>query len=199
MNKVHLVSVILLFLSLPLAAQETVAINPASTGDASNDRTLLPQHWFRGYTQFEGAPPTNEPDLGRCAPVALRAGASSTCTAYARYMVGGYLEIQPLGRTPLRHLFLFYEPRVSLGRNVPQHLYTASFAPMAYDRAMGIGFDLPRNLEVRILQHRVDWLGRYRRDLGAADLGKNGPYGLYTTIGLRWYFGGYGRAHGAAY
>ena len=26
------------------------------------------------------------------------------------------------------------------------------------------------------------------------DLGTSGPYGLYATVGARWYFGGYGRS-----
>jgi hypothetical protein len=40
----------------------------------------------------------------------------------------------------------------------------------------------------------VDWLGRYNHNVGPADLSTHGPYGLYTTIGARWYFGGYGRS-----
>jgi hypothetical protein len=40
----------------------------------------------------------------------------------------------------------------------------------------------------------VDWLGRYNHNVGPADLSTAGPYGLYTTIGARWYFGGYGRS-----
>jgi hypothetical protein len=43
----------------------------------------------------------------------------------------------------------------------------------------------------------VDWLGKYKNNVGGPpglDLGTAGPYGLYTTIGARWYFGGYGRS-----
>ena len=32
-------------------------------------------------------------------------------------------------------------------------------------------------------------------NVGLADLGTSGPYGLYSTVGARWTFGGYGRAH----
>src|SRR5205807_9200468 len=71
--------------------------------------------------------------------------------------------------------------------------YTASMAPIAYDRSIGIGFQLPRNFELRATQHQVDWLGRYGRSLGTADLHTNGAYGLYATFGVRWSFGGYGR------
>ncbi len=162
------------------------------------DRLFFPRHWIRGYTEFEGAAPTNEPDLGRCAQVSASqfGGRNDPCAAYARYMFGGYLEVQPVGRTVLRHIFIFYMPRLSFGHNVPQFSYTASFEPIAYERSLGLGMELPKHFELRLTQHQVDWLGRYRGDLGAADLHTTGPYGLYATIGLRWYFGGYGRVTG---
>jgi hypothetical protein len=108
-------------------------------------------------------------------------------------MLSGYLELQPLGRTPARHLFLFFEPRFSFGRNIPQLSYGASMEPIAYERSVGIGFQLPKNFDIRVTQHQVDYLGRYSKLLGSADLRTNGPYGLYATIGVRWSFGGYGR------
>jgi hypothetical protein len=162
------------------------------------DRWLFPRHWIRGYTEFEGAPPTNEPDLGRCAQVSASqfGGVNDPCAAFARYMLGGYLEVQPVGRTALRHVFVFYIPRLSFGHTVPQFSYTASFQPIAYDRSVGLGIELPKHFELRLTQHQVDWLGTYRHDLGPADLHTTGPYGLYTTIGMRWYFGGYGRVTG---
>jgi hypothetical protein len=168
------------------------------TGQASKpperSRTFFPHNWVRGYTDFSVAPSHNEPDLGRCAyPLPASAGgAASLCTAYARYLFSGYVELQPFGRTPARHLFFFFEPKFSFGSNVPQLNYTASMAPIAYERAIGIGFQLPKNFEVRATQHQVDWLGRYSKPLGPADLGTNGPYGLYATFGVRWTFGGYG-------
>src|SRR5713226_3585978 len=170
------------------------------TGHASQapeqSRTFFPHNWVRGYSDFSVAPSHNEPDLGRCKfpPVG---GAVSTCTAYARYFINGYLELQPFGRTPARHLFLFFEPRFSFGRNIPQFTYTASMLPIAYERSIGIAFQLPKNFQLRATQHQVDWLGRYSKSLGAGDLSTNGPYGLYATFGVRWSFGGYGR-QGAA-
>ncbi len=162
------------------------------------DRWFFPRHWLRGYTEFQGAPPTNEPDLGRCAQVwaSQFGGVSDPCAAYARYLLGGYLELQPVGRTVLRHLFLFYKPDFSFGHNVPQFSYTSSFQPIAYERSLGIGIELPKRFEFRLTQHQVDWLGPYRRNLGAADLHTTGPYGLYATVGMRWYFGGYGHLIG---
>jgi len=162
---------------------------------ASESRTFFPHNWVRGYTDFSVAPSHNEPDMGRCMfpQPASAGGAASLCTAYARYLLSGYVEFQPIGRTPARHFFLFFEPRFSFGRNIPQLTYTASILPIAYDRSIGIGFKLPRNFELRATQHQVDWLGRYSKSLGTADLHTNGPYGLYATFGVRWSFGGYGR------
>jgi hypothetical protein len=121
-------------------------------------------------------------------------GSSSTCTAYARYLWSGYVEFQPLGHTPARHLFLFFEPKFSFGKNIPQVSYLASMEPMAYDRSIGVGFQLPKNFELRATQHQVDYLGRYGKPLGPADLRTDGPYGLYSTFSVRWTFGGYGHA-----
>ncbi len=174
------------------------AAKPASWG-VPEGRMFFPHNWVRGYVDFGVAPSHNEPDLGRCSPVGPviveAGGANSDCNAYARYLMGGYLELQPFGKTFARHLFLFLTPTFSFGNNVPQFKYTASMAPIAFERAVGFGIELPKNFEVRVTQHQVDWLGKYNHNVGPADLGTSGPYGLYTTIGARWYFGGYGRAH----
>jgi hypothetical protein len=165
----------------------------------SESRTFFPHNWVRGYTDFAVAPSHNEPDLGRCMfpQPANSGGSTSSCTAYARYLLSGYIEFQPLGRTPARHLFLFFDPLFSFGRNIPQVSYAASMEPIAFDRSVGVGFQLPRNFEVRATQHQVDYLGRYAKSLGPADLRTNGPYGLYATVSVRWYFGGYGARQGS--
>ncbi len=165
-------------------------------------RMFFPHNWIRGYVDYEVAGPHNEPDLDRCtqshAIIANAGGANSPCNAYARYLLGGYLEIQPFGKTFARHFFLFWTPMFSFGNNVPQFKYTASMDGIAYDRAIGVGLELPKNFELRVTQHQVDWLGKYRGFVGGntanLDLGTPGPYGLYTTVGARWYFGGYGHA-----
>src|SRR5437870_363673 len=94
---------------------------------APQSPTFFPKNWIRGYTDFEVAPSHNEPDLGRCMfpQPASAGGAASTCTAYARYMLSGYIELQPFGRTPIRHFFVFFQPRISFGRNIPQLRYGA--------------------------------------------------------------------------
>ena len=176
-------------------AQTSTAESGRVSHIASESRTFFPHNWVRGYADFSVAPSHNEPDLGRCVfpQPASAGGAASTCTAYARYILSGYIEFQPIGRTAARHFFLFFEPKFSFGRNIPQLTYTASMLPIAFDRSVGIGFKLPRDFELRATQHQVDWLGRYSKSLGTADLHTNGPYGLYATFGVRWSFGGYGR------
>lgn len=160
--------------------------------DKTTSRTLFPKGWVRGYTEFSVAPPHNEPDLNRCsASAGSYGGAGDPCSAFARFVGSGYVELRPFGSSGLRRVFLFAEPSLFLGSNVPQFHYSASAAPMALDRSIGLGVALTRNLELRVSQHRVEWLGRYQRQLGVADLGKTGPLGQYSTVSARWYFGGY--------
>jgi hypothetical protein len=211
---VLLLSAILAIAAISARAQDavgTVAVaTPSDPGAAAAKsaswgvpagRLLFPHNWLRGYVDFSVAPPHNEPDLGRCsqshAVIVAAGGATSPCNAYARYMLGGYLEIQPFGRTFARHVFVYFTPNFSFGNNVPQFKYTASMAGIAFERAVGVGIELPKNFEIRVTQHQVDWLGKYNNNVGGPaglDLGTSGPYGLYSTIGARWYFGGYGRS-----
>ena len=96
-------------------------------------------------------------------PIIIAAGgANSPCNAYARYLMGGYLEVQPFGKTFARHVFVFFTPTFSFGNNVPQFKYTASMAGIAFERAVGVGIELPKNFEIRVTQHQVDWLGKYK-------------------------------------
>src|SRR5215468_1435424 len=163
----------------PAVLSQTITNDPQvkSAGSSGSGPIFFPKDWIRGYTDFAVAPSHNEPDLGRCMfpqPVSA-GGTTSQCTAYARYLLSGYLEVQPLARTPLRHLFLFFEPRFSFGRNIPQVSYEESMEPIAYDRSIGAAFELPKNLQVRLTQHQVDYLGRYGNSLGPADLRTTGP------------------------
>ena len=195
MIKIALLLSALLTISVHSSSSQTRALASSYVEKpASESRTFFPKNWIRGYVDYAVAPSHNEPDLGRCAfPQPLAAGGSaSSCTAYARYLISGYVELQPLARTPARHLFLFIEPRMSFGRNIPQMRYAASMEPIAFERSIGIGFQLPKNFEVRVTQHQVNYIGRYEKILGPADLRTNGPYGLFATFAVRWSFGGYG-------
>jgi hypothetical protein len=193
-------ALVMLFALSAHAQTSTLAPNYAVVSTRET-RTFFPKNWIRGYVDFSVAPSHNEPDLGRCMfpQPAGSGGTLSTCTAYARYLLGGYIELRPLARTPLRRFYLFIEPHMSFGRNIPQVSYLASMEPIAFDRSVGVGFQLPRNFELRATQHQVNYLGRYKRPLGPADLHTTGPYGLYATFGVRWTFGGYGHQGAPAY
>jgi hypothetical protein len=198
-----LVAALFLVVTPGFAQQQTASLSTFSLAQPASSpygkpegKMFFPRHWIRGHTDFAGAPSHNEPDLGRCspAPAAQFGGASSPCTAYARWVLSGYVEIQPIGRTFLRHVFITYDAQFFFGRNVPQYSYTVSFEPMADERAIGVGVELPKHFEFRFTDHRADWLGRYRGNLGPADLATHPPYGNNATLGIRWNFGGWGHS-----
>lgn len=194
--KISLILGLLCCAFLPLAEAQRSTLVAGKTTPLAEPRLFFPHNWIRGYTDFQFAPPHNEPDLGRCAfpqpPGSW--GVNSGCTAYARYFLNGYVEIQPIGRTFARRIVLFFEPRISFGRNIPQVSYLYSMEPIAFERSIGVALQLPRGFEFRATQHQIDYLGRYSHYLGPADLRTNGPYGLYATVGVRWSFGGYAQA-----
>ena len=173
---------ICLFLCGPAGAQYRLQ----SQTPSRRSSWLFPKNFIRGYTDFSVAPPHNEPDLGRC-------GQTNTCTAFARWVLDGYIEIQPFGRTPLKHVYFFYEPRFFFGDNIPQVRYTASFHPLAMERTLGAAIELPKHLELRITNHGVTSFDPFDRILGPDDSGPDKePLGTYNLVSVRWYFGGYG-------
>jgi hypothetical protein len=182
-------------LAVALGATASAQTEEVRQSGSEGARTFFPRNWLGGYLDVALAPPHNEPDLNRCASWAGTGGGNpgSACSAFARYVASGYLQASPIGAGALHRVFLFWEPHLFLGRNLPQVNYNFSAAPMSYERAMGVGIELPRSLEIRMTQHRVQWLGRYNQYLGTADLGRNGPLGLYTTVSARWYFGSWAR------
>lgn len=188
---------ILLFVFAPSGRSQVNALQAGRVSPLSpQSGTLFPKNWIRGYVDFAVAPSHNEPDLGRCAypQPDTSGGAASTCTAYARYLFSGYVELQPLATTFARHIFLFLEPKMTFGSNIPQLRYTYSMQPIAFDRSVGVGIELPKHFQLRATQHQVNFLGYYRQGAGPADLHSTGPYGLYATFGVRWSFGGFGHA-----
>lgn len=182
----------LLLVAFVLSVAGNAQAQGVSASRAEGSRKFFPRDWVRGFADFAIAPPHNEPDLGRCAAWAgADGGANAPCSAFARYVASGYIELQPINAKPFDRIFFFAEPHFFFGRNVPQFQYSISAIPMAYEHAYGMGLELRRNFELRVTEHSVDWLGRYSKSLGIADMGKNGPLGLYTTISARWYFGGW--------
>jgi hypothetical protein len=155
---------------------------------------IFPKNWVSGFVDFAVAPPHNEPNLNRCSSAAGASGDAATgCAAFARYVGSSYVEFRPFGAGLAHRIFVFVEPHAYLGRNVPQVYYTNAMNPIALERTEGFGVTVSHNLEFRVTNHRVDWLGHYTGNLGTADLGKDGPLSVYTAVSARWYFGGYRR------
>lgn len=172
-----------------------IAAHAQSGGQSSDqdtqDRFFLPHDTFYGFAQFDLAPPHNEIDPNLCrADAGIVGGVNDPCNAFARYMLWGMLEVRPFGRGPLRRFMLFGEPRFLLGKNLPQTLYTWSFDPIGVEHSWGAAVYLGRGFEVRVTQHFLfDRVGSRNKNLGAADLGPNGPWGRYNTVGVRKTFG----------
>lgn len=155
------------------------------------ERTFLPSDTLWGYAQFDIAPPHNEIDPNLCrADAGSFGGVNAPCTAFARYMLSGLLEVRPFGRGPFRRFMLFGEPRFLFGKNLPHTLYTWSPDAIGIEHSWGAAIYLGKGFEMRVTQHFLfDRLGARDRNLGVADLGPNGPWGRYNAIGVRKYFG----------
>ncbi len=184
-------------MNIPLFAKRVIGIwaaavllsSAALCEEVSQERLFFPRNSVRGYVEFLVAPPHNEVDMGLCFT-------PDQCSAYARYVWNGYVEVQPVGQGPFRRVFLFMEPKVFGGENVPQKSYTASGAPILWERIMGAGVDLGKGFQLRLTHHRVHLVGRFNAPADQRNWRVDGPYGLNTTVGVRWNFGGWGRMPG---
>jgi len=176
------------FLVLPVGL--LAQASPAVAG-AESQRLFFPSDFVWGYAQFDIAPPHNEIDPNLCSANAGNyGGVHAPCNAFGRYMLSGNIEVHPFGRTLARRLVLFGEPSFLFGKNVPQTLYTWSASPIGIEHTLGFGADIKRGFQLRVTQHYLfSRLGSRDQYLGPADLGTNGPWGRYTAIGLRKYFG----------
>ena len=152
---------------------------------------FFPKDWYWGWAQFDLAPPHNEGDPNMCAANAGQyGGKNAQCSAFARYMISGTIELRPFGQTWLRGFMAFFDPTFLFGKNVPQYLYTWSWSGIGMEYAWGVGYNLPRRFEVRFTGHPViQRFGARAQPLGPAWLGSNGPWGQYNAIGVRKYFG----------
>ena len=137
------------------------------------------------------APPHNEIDPNLCAGNCRQyGGANAPCSMFARYMLSGILEVRPFGRGPLRRFMVFGAPTFLFGKNVPKTLYTWSPDAIGIEHSWGAGIYLNKGFEFRVTQHFLfDRLGARDRNLGVADLGNNGPWGRYMSLGVRKTFG----------
>src|SRR5215471_1083454 len=179
-----LLGLILLFLCTATAQQ-----SPSSP--VGGGRLFFPRNFIWGYSQFDVAPPHNEPDPNLCAANAGDyGGKDAPCNAFARYMISGHFEVRPFAKTQARRLMFFADPVFVFGKNVPQTLYTWSFDAIGFERSWGASVDVGWGIQARVTQHYLfQRLGYRDRNLGPADLGVNGPWGRYTVIGVRKYFG----------
>lgn len=173
---------------------ETSLVAQPKIAYAAVDRFLFPRNFARGFVDFQMAPPHNEMDLGLCQIKASDPGYRADCTGYARYAFSSYLEVQPFGRGPLQRLFLITEPKFYGGNNLPQQRYTYSAAPILMEMSMGAGIALSDRAELRLITHKAHLMGRYAAMHSPVNLAGDGPYGSYTTVGVRYYFGNYGRS-----
>jgi hypothetical protein len=156
-----------------------------------NDRMFFPKDMFWAWAQFDLAPPHNEIDPNLCAGNSYAyGGANAPCNMFARYMLSGILEVRPFGRGPLRRFMVFGAPAFLFGKNVPKTLYTWSPDAIGIEHSWGAGIYISRGFEFRITQHFLfDRLGARDTNLGGADLGNNGPWGRYMSLGVRKTFG----------
>jgi hypothetical protein len=154
-------------------------------------RLFFPKNYIWGWSQFDVAPPHNEPDPNLCAANAANyGGKDAPCNAFARYMLSGYVEFRPFARTPLKRLLFFGAPTFLFGKNLPHTLYTWSWDGIGWERSWGAGIEIGKGFEMRVTQHFLfQRFGVRDRSLGQADLGPNGPWGRYNVIGVRKYFG----------
>lgn len=159
----------------------------------AGDRMFLPHDMFWGWAQLDLAPPHNEIDPNLCAGNAGAAqygGTNAPCSMFARYMLSGILEVRPFGRGPLRRFMLYGAPTFLFGKNLPKTLYTWSPDAIGIEHSWGVGIYLDKGFEFRVTQHFLfDRLGARDTYLGAADLGNNGPWGRFMTVGVRKTFG----------
>ena len=149
-------------------------------------------NWIRGYTQIDLAPPHNEIDPGLClGPPQSKMPANAGCTAFARYMASGHVEVRPFSRMPgpiLKRVYFFGTPRFLFGNNIPQQKYTWSALPIGWERSWGAVLALPKGFEVRVTQHLL--FGEFKMYSGSSSyIGSNGAWGRYNSVGVRKYFG----------
>jgi hypothetical protein len=155
------------------------------------DRMFFPRDMLWGWAQLDVAPPHNEIDPNLCSgDVAANGGIKDPCSLFARYMLSGILEVRPFGRGPLRRFMVYGAPTFLFGKTLPQTLYTWSPDAIGIEHSWGVGIYLNKGFEFRVTQHFLfDRLGARNTNLGSADLGNNGPWGRYMTVGVRKTFG----------
>ena len=176
----------------PVLTGDVIHGMPAKSDQAEGPpRMFFPRDMFWGWAQLDLAPPHNEIDPNLCAGSARQyGGTNAPCSMFARYMLSGMIEVRPFGRGQLRRLMVFGAPSFLFGKTIPQTLYTWSPDAIGIEHSWGGGIYIGKGFEFRITQHFLfDRLGARDTNLGVADLGNNGPWGRYMTVGVRKSFG----------
>jgi len=199
MKRCPLVLIILVLIPVLARAQSTATLSSATGSQGSwheadaQDRMFFPRDMLWGWAQLDLAPPHNEVDPNLCtgnAGATQYGGANAPCSMFARYMLSGILEVRPFGRGPLRRFMVYGAPTFLFGKNLPQTLYTWSPDAIGIEHSWGAGIYIAKGFEFRVTQHFLfDRLGARDKTLGPADLGNNGPWGRYMTVGVRKTFG----------
>jgi hypothetical protein len=191
MKRLALLAAIPLLLSVSLRAQSDAPSQHVGEANAEQERMFFPRDMLWGWAQFDLAPPHNEVDPNLCAGNAGQyGGVNAPCSMFARYMLSGILEVRPFGRGPLRRFMVFGAPTFLFGKTIPKTLYTWSFDAIGIEHEWGAGVYIAKGFEFRVTQHFLfDRLGARDTNLGPADLGNNGPWGRYMTVGVRKTFG----------
>jgi len=158
---------------------------------AGTEHLFFPRDMFWGWAQLDLAPPHNEIDPDLCSGnVAQYGGLQDQCSLFARYMLSGLLEVRPFGRGPLRRFMIFGAPSFLFGKNLPKTFYTWSPDAIGIEHSWGGAAYLGKGFEFRVTQHFLfDRLGARDKNLGNGDLGNNGPWGRYMSLGVRKTFG----------
>jgi hypothetical protein len=173
-------------------SQTSSSQGPGHEAEAkTGDRMFFPHDMLWGWAQFDLAPPHNEIDPNQCAGNTVPyGGINDPCSLFARYMLSGVLEVRPFGRGPLRRFMLWGAPTFLFGKTLPKTLYTWSPDAIGIEHSWGVGIYLNKGFEFRVTQHFLfDRLGARDKNLGPADLGTNGPWGRFMTVGVRKTFG----------
>ncbi|HSY90968.1 MAG TPA: hypothetical protein VK812_06315 [Candidatus Binatus sp.] len=172
-------------------ATQSASSQPNRYDADPGDRMFFPHDMFWGWAQLDLAPPHNEIDPNLCSgDVAANGGLQDRCSLFARYMLSGILEVRPFGRGPLRRFMVYGAPTFLFGKTLPRTLYTWSPDAIGIEHSWGVGIYLNKGFEFRVTQHFLfDRLGARNTNLGSADLGNNGPWGRYMTVGVRKTFG----------
>ena len=175
------------------SSSESTPLDTGTQGSGTEERMLFPRDMFWGWGQLDLAPPHNEIDPNICAGNAGQyGGVNAPCSLCSpATCCRACWRCVPLAAGQLRRFMVFGAPAFLFGKTIPQTLYTWSPDAIGIEHSWGVGIYIAKKgFEFRVTQHFLfDRLGARDTYLGVADLGNNGPWGRYMTLGVRKSFG----------